>query len=108
MGMQKEGAMVNPHLRPTLVPRLFPASDHSQLFLFIGEFLSKIIFNLALPLLSKGILRKKKIKSPKFHIYFLMFDGRPHSSCSGAPVVRSSRPLIIFDIIATLPNDFPC
>jgi hypothetical protein len=60
--------------------------EHSQLFIFTGEFLSKNIFNLALSLLSKGISKKKKIKSPKFHIYFLMFDGRPHSSCSGAPV----------------------
>ncbi len=37
-----------------------------------------------------------------------MFDVRPHSSCSGAPGLGSSRPLIIFDITPTLPNDFPC
>ncbi len=82
--------------------------EHSQLFIFTGDFLSKSIFNLSLSLLSKGILKKKKIKSPKFHIYFLMFDGRPHSSCSGAPGLRSCRPLIIFDITPTLPNDSPC
>jgi len=108
MGMQKEGAMVNRHLGPTLVPWSFSVRDHSQLFIFTGEFLSKSIFNLAPSLLSKGISKKKKIKSPKFHIYFLMFDGRPHSSCSGAPGLRSSRPLTIFDITPTLPNDFPC
>jgi hypothetical protein len=62
MGMQKEGAMVNPHLGSTLVPWPFSVRDHSQLFIFPGEFLSKSIFNLALSLLSKGILKKKKIK----------------------------------------------
>jgi hypothetical protein len=107
MGMQKEGAMVNLHLGPTLVPWSFSVRENSQLFIFTGEFLSKSIFNLALSLLSKGILKKKKIKSPKFHIYCLMFDGRPHSSCSGAPGARSSRSLILFDITPTLPNDFP-
>jgi len=108
MGTKKEGAMVNPHQGPTLVPWSFSVSENSQLFIFTGEFLWKNIFNLALSLLSKGILKKKKIKSPKFHIYFLIFDGRPHSSCSGAPGLGSSGPLIIFDITPTLPNDFPC
>ncbi len=70
--------------------------------------MSKSIFNFALSLSSKGILKKKKIKSPKLHIYCLMFDGRPHSSCSRPPGVRSSHPLILFDITPTLPNDFPC
>jgi hypothetical protein len=90
MGMQKEGAMVNLHLGPTLVPWPFSVRDHSQLFIFTGEFLSKSISNLAHSLLSKGILRKKKIKSPKFHICFLMFDGRPHSSCIGSLGLGSS------------------
>ncbi len=69
--------------------------------------MSKSTFNSALSLLSKGILRRKKIKLPKFHIYFLMLDGRPHSSCIGSLGLGSSRTLIIFDITPTLPNEFP-
>jgi len=77
MGMQKEGAMVNPqHLGPTLVPCPFSVRDHSQLYIFTGEFLSKSIFNLAISFLSKGILRKKKIKSPK-STYIISLGGRP-------------------------------
>jgi hypothetical protein len=105
MGMQKEGAMVNPHPGRTLVSWSFSGREHCELFIFIGEFLSKSILNLALSLLSKGILRKKRIKLPKFHMYIFWFLMEGHIA---AAVETLDFALIILDIIPTLPNDFPC
>jgi hypothetical protein len=53
MGIQKEGTMANPDLGLTT----FFTRDHSQLFIFTGEFLPKSIFNLPLARSSKGILK---------------------------------------------------